>query len=246
MKIATTSATFAGAIASGEFSQLEWLDLAANELEADAVVFDAAQFARTDDEYCAQLKKAATDLGLCVAAVEADALLADGGEAWLGVAVALGAPLAIVRAPQSGAGPTAWGAFAHRLQGRAKEAKGANVTLALRNDATTLVATVEDAKRIAKDVDSAWLRFALDPAGLGALGDPASLLSEAVLAVHRVAALDRFAQDEDAEAEGVIRSLARFRGCVLLETHDVRAARGAYHGAFERFAALRAHALATP
>ncbi len=55
MKIACSSGAFAGPLAAGSLSQLEWLDACANELEVDGVVFAADHFPRTDAEYLAQL-----------------------------------------------------------------------------------------------------------------------------------------------------------------------------------------------
>jgi hypothetical protein len=40
MKIACSSASFAHEIRRGELTLLEWLDIVANELELDGVVFD--------------------------------------------------------------------------------------------------------------------------------------------------------------------------------------------------------------
>ncbi|MBD5634860.1 MAG: hypothetical protein IAI49_10310, partial [Candidatus Eremiobacteraeota bacterium] len=71
MKIACSSASFAQEIRRGDLTQLDWLDLCANELELDGVVFDADHFPRTDADYLAQMKKAAADLGLTVAALAA-------------------------------------------------------------------------------------------------------------------------------------------------------------------------------
>jgi len=243
MKIASSSAAFARAFVAREITQLEWLDIAANELEVDAVVFAGEHFARTDSEHCAQLKKVATDLGLSVAALDASGLLDDGGETWLDVATMLGAPIAIVRAPVANDDPTAWSTFVDRLKARAKEAKRANVTLALRNVPSTIIASIDDAKRVAKDVDSAWLRFEIDISGAGTHGNVASALDGAVIAAYGIATIARFATDADADAPALIRELKRFRGCVVLEVGDVRE-RSAYHDALARFAVLRASALA--
>ena len=102
MKFASSSGSFAGAIASGDLTQLEWLDLCAAELELDGVLFDARHFPRTDADYFAQLKKTAVDLGLTVAGLAFEGLL-DDAAAWLEAAVALGAPLLVVQAPAASA-----------------------------------------------------------------------------------------------------------------------------------------------
>ncbi|GAC1310313.1 MAG: hypothetical protein NVSMB21_18030 [Vulcanimicrobiaceae bacterium] len=248
MKIATSSTSFARAIAAERLSQLEWLDICANELEVDAVVFDAAQFPRLDDEYLAQLKKLAVDLGLSVAALSADAIFAVEGDRWLAVADRLGAPLVLGRAPQAAADPGAWGAFADLVKERARAAKRANVTLALSNATGTLCASSEDLRRLAKDVDSAWLRFAPDPLAFGAgAGADAGATSKSVLVRATIGDLATFARDDDRSANDLLRALARFRGCVLLDSRadaDADVARGSYHLALQRFAAARARALA--
>jgi len=243
MKIACSSATFARPIAAGDLTQLEWLDICANELEVDGVVFDRAQFPRTDREYLAQLKKQASDLGLTVAAVSAAGAFGPECDELIEVAVALGAPLLIGASPAAGDDPAAWGAFADAVKERSRAAKGANVTLAARNAPGTLCASSADLKRLAKDVDSAWLRFALDAAALGA-SDPAdALLPKSVIAVHTIANLASFAAAGDGEAARVIGALARFRGFLVLEARDSPEPRDAYHRAVERFAAERANAL---
>lgn len=251
VKIAVSSATFAQSIAAGELSQLEWLDVCANELEADAVVFDAAQFPRTDGEYLAQLKKTAVDLGLAVAGVAADGLLLDEGENWLAVADRLGAPLALVRAPLANDDAGAWGRFTDALKTRAKDAKRRNVTLALRNVSHTLCSSVADLRRVAKDIDSAWLRFALDLAAARSGDGSAAPLAKSVIVTAALEDPTSFARPSDRFASDLTRDLARFRGCVLLEGSIASASdasaqsRAAFHEALRRFADLRARSLAT-
>ncbi len=243
MKIATSSSSFAREIAAGELTQLEWLDVCANELESDAVVFEATHFPRTDDDYLAQLKKLAVDLGLAVAGISA-ALVESGGESWLAVAERLGAPLAIVRAPRTTDDPSAWSAFAKVLKARASEAKRRNVTLALSNAPSTLCASTADLGRIAKDVDSAWLRYALDPLAASASDDAALLLGKSVIVRAEIADFETFALPGDRSASDLLRGLARFRGCVLLEpTAEWSGPRDAFHAALRRFADVRALAL---
>lgn len=244
VKIATSSTSFARAIAAGELSQLEWLDVCANELEVDAAVFDAAHFPRTDDDYLAQLKKLAVDLGLTVAAVAAD-LFGSDGERWLAVALRLGASLVLAYAPPENDDAGAWGAFADIVKARSREAKRSNVTIGLSNAPRTLCTSVADLRRIAKDVDSAWLRFAPDPLAPGAGDDVAAVLAKSVLVRATIADVTTFARDDERVAAALIRELARFRGCVLLEhAQSGGVARDAYHLALHRFASLRATALA--
>jgi sugar phosphate isomerase/epimerase len=243
MKVACSSATFARPIADGELTQLEWLDLCANELEVDGVVFDLAQFPRTDAEYLAQLKKTATDLGLTAAAVASAETFGARGDAIVEVAVALGAPLAIGSAPAVAGDPGAWGAFADSVKERSRAAKRANVTLAARNVPGTLCAASGDLKRLAKDVDSAWLRFAVDAGQLSAADSAQGLLGKSVIAAHRIGELATFAASGDVEAARAIGALARFRGFVVLESAQAPEPRDAYHRAVQRFAAARANAL---
>jgi sugar phosphate isomerase/epimerase len=170
MKIAGSSASFARRFADGSLTQLEWLDACARSMGLDGVAFDAADFPRTDGEYVAQLKKLAVDLGLTVAALACDEIFSarddDEGRAALEraleLAVGLGAPLAIVRTPAADGTPAAWNDLVAAAKRALRSAKARNVTLAVRNAADTLCASAADCKRLAKDVDSAWLRFAPD------------------------------------------------------------------------------------
>jgi hypothetical protein len=245
MKIACSSASFADALADGRLTQLEWLDLCANELEVDGVVFDAAHFPRTDGEYVAQLRKACVDLGLTVAALAEETLLETTASDALERAQALGAPLLVVRAPAATPDPEAWGRFAASAKAASRLAKACNVTLALRNAPQTLCENGSDLKRLVKDVDSAWLRFGPDLASLGA-DEAATLIPKSVIATYSIGEIAHFACDGDAEAGAVLSALQRFRGFVVLERTDLRGPREAYHAALERFARLRARSLATP
>lgn len=250
MKIACSSASFAGEFAARELTELEWLDLCANELELDGIVFSTAHFARTDAEYFAQLKKSAADLGLSVAAVAGGTVLgdADAGDPVLdGVleaAVALGSPLVLVRAPEAGDDARAWGAFTERLQQLAQTGKRVNVTLALQNVPGTLCATPADLRRAAKDVDSSWLRFALDPVAAGAADGAAAILPKTVLATHTVERVTTFAEGGDPVASDLIARLTRFRGFIVLDRGDETAPRASFHCAVERFALERGRVLA--
>ena len=204
MKIACSSASFAEPIAAGRLTQLEWLDVCANELELDGVVLGVAQFARTDDEYLAQLKKTATDLGLTIAACADDAAIGN-VEPVLAIALALGAPLVVTSTPAAGDDPAAWGRLVDDLKFAASAAKRANVTLALRPVANTFCASGVDIKRVAKDVDSAWLRVAFDTSVLAGDDTASALLGKAAIAMHPLDAIEPLA------------ALERFRGFVVLE-----------------------------
>lgn len=227
MKIATSSASFAALIAQGRLTQLEWLDACASELEVDGVVFDAAQFPRTDDDYLAHLKKLATDLGLTVAGYASDALLGPDAARELAVASALGAPLALGKAPARSDDPNAWGAFSEAVKHAAGAAKRANVTLALRAAPGTLCESASDLRRIAKDVDSAWLRFAADTSG-GEAGETRHvLLAKTVIAFHATDEIERFDH------------LERFRGFIVLDGAAPIDDRTKYHALVARFVRLR-------
>ena len=242
MKIACSSASFREPLAEGTLSQLEWLDVCANELEIDGVVFAAEHFPRTDGEYLAQLKKVATDLGLTVAALAADDTLTGNYERRLEMASALGAPLVLARAPGASADPSAWGEFTDAAKHAARAAKRANVTLAARSARGTLCESAADLKRLAKDVDSAWLRFAWDPLGSGS-GSVTTVASKDVIATYEIASVERFATDENDDAERLNVSLTRFRGFIVLDASEPAASRAAYHAALARFADLRARSL---
>jgi hypothetical protein len=231
MKIACSSASFEAAIAADRLTQLEWLDACATDLRVDGVVFEARHFPRTDPEYVAQLKKMATDLGLTVAGLACDALLApDGGatEEWFTVAVGLGAPIAIARAPAAG-GVEAWSAFVAAGKAAAAEAKRRNVTLALRNAAGTLCAGGGDCKRFAKDVDSSWVRYAVDVASLDPPESLAVVLPRAVVAAHELRepggapALDRS-----------VAALAGFLGFLILDGPGASSGEGPLAQALDR------------
>jgi sugar phosphate isomerase/epimerase len=243
MKIACSSAGFSRAIAEGSLTQLEWLDLCANELEVDGVVFDGAQFPRTDDQYLAQLKKLTVDLGLTVAAVSSDAAFAGECGVEFDLAVRLGAPLVVRRAPPTSEDPAAWGRFTDEARTLASAAKAANVTLAVRNARGTLCESAADVRRLAKDVDSAWLRFALEPAAFGTPDEGDVLLAKSVIAFHAIERQETFATPDDDAAPALVRALARYRGFVVLERDENDPSRTAYHEALERFAALRGAAL---
>jgi len=242
MKVAVSSASFGSAFSAGTLTQLEWLDLAANELEADGAVFDHRDFPRTDVEYLAQLKKVAADLGLSVAAVAAgpEAFEDDGP---LALASALGAPVLVVRAPEATEDPDARVALVVKIKARARDAKRLGVVLALRNVAGTMCSSLDAVRRLAYDVDSSWLRFALDLSQHEGDDDPATLLAQTVIAFAGIGDPSTFAQSGDERAPAIAKALARFRGFVVLEG-DATYGNAAYHAAIARFTAVRYAALA--
>ncbi len=212
MKLACSSADLSRQLEAGALTQLEWLDWCAAQLAVDGVVFDLRHFPRTDADYLAQLKKLCVDLGLTVAAIAGDALFEEDGGALaaaLGVALALGAPLAIARAPLASDDPGAYGRFAAAAKSAARAAKRSNVTLALRNAPGTLCPSAADCKRLTKDVDSAWLRFAPDIASLDPPEQVDGFLRRAAIAVHALGPRDDYA--------ALVRALADVRSFLVLE-----------------------------
>src|ERR1700731_3069933 len=158
MKIASAGISFDRSLLQGDLTQLEWLQLCASSLALDGIVFEARHFPRTDDVYLAQLKKTAADVGLTGAAVAGDAFLEPEGELWIEIAVRLGAPIVIARTPRAASTPEAWNALVATLRQSASAAKRANIVIALRDDPETICANPADLKRVAKDVDSSWVR----------------------------------------------------------------------------------------
>jgi hypothetical protein len=182
MKLSCASSAFHAAIDRGDLTQLEFLELCARELACDGVVLDVRHFPRTDDDYLAQIKKMAADLGLDIAALSSDAFfgIGDGAiGATLHQAVALGAPLLSSRLGFET--ERSWSAQIERVGSASGLAKAANVTLALRNAPGTFASTVHDCKRVAKEADSAWLRFGLDPHAFDSASDPTALDAKIVL-----------------------------------------------------------------
>jgi len=207
MKVAVSSSSFASVLRRGDLTHLEWLEACASRLDADGAVFALADFPRTDSEYAAQVKKVATDLGIVPVALEVPGLLdPDRADADRAAAVALaagiGAPILRVTAGSPGAlPPETFARTVATTKALCKTAKAANVTLVVAAAAGTLVAGVADAKHLAKDVDSAWLRYDI------ALGDPErSLLGprDRVLVEH-------------VAFDGDLAALAPRRGWLVLE-----------------------------
>jgi hypothetical protein len=182
MKLACTSGSLHREIESGELTQLEFVDLCARELTCDGIVLDARHFPRTDDDYLAQIKKMATDRGLSIAALSDAAFFSETPEymaAAVDRALAIGAPL--LAAPVARETECSWSDQLARLGIAASLAKARNVTLALRNAPNTFAATTHDCKRVAKETDSAWLRFGPEPLRLDVASDASALAPNTVL-----------------------------------------------------------------
>ncbi|NNM93744.1 MAG: hypothetical protein HKL92_10420, partial [Candidatus Eremiobacteraeota bacterium] len=162
-----------------------------------------------------QIKKATVDL--CVTPV---ATLDDGfflasrseKEESLRIALAVGAPLLLARAP--GLAACTYPELAAALGEATGLAKAANVTIALRNAPDTHASSDADCKRLAKEADSAWLRFAPEPLRLDAGSSLAALVGKSVALVHDLA--------EDAEkARSLIeREAPGYRGYVILDARS--------------------------
>jgi hypothetical protein len=196
MKIAVSSSSFAAALRGGALTQLEWLAGCAERLDVDGVAFALADFPRTDVEYAAQLKKVATDLSLVPVALDAPGLLdPDRPDAERSAAVtlasAVGAGLLRVTAgPPGDLPPQTFARTVTAAKALVGAAKAANVTVAVAPAAGSLIPGVTALRHLAKDVDSAWLRYEL-PAGApdrGELGPRDRVLVETVT-LERAAAV---------------------------------------------------------
>jgi hypothetical protein len=165
MKIALTSSSFSGALRRGTLTHLEWLEACASRLNVDGVVLAHSDFPRTDAEYLAQVKKAATDLGLVPVALDVPGLLepersAAEGAAMLDVAAALGVSLLRVTAgPPGDLPPETFARTVSATKALASRAKAANITLAVAGDPASLLADIAAVQNFSKYVDSAWLRY---------------------------------------------------------------------------------------
>ncbi|MGR4065078.1 MAG: hypothetical protein ACLQPV_06485 [Vulcanimicrobiaceae bacterium] len=212
MKLACASGAFHRQFERGDLTQLEFLDLCARDVACDGVVLDARHFPRTDSDYLAQVKKMAIDLGLDIAALY-DAAFFDGDEAAagaaLGRALELGAP--ILAAPLRGERDGPWIDQLAQLNVATALAKSVNVTIAIRNAAGTYAAAVHDCKRVAKEADSAWLRFGLDPRAFDSSGDPGELAARTVL-LWTIAG-----EQTEIATDAVFASFPDFRGYLAID-----------------------------
>ncbi len=211
MKIACAGSALAREIERGAMTQLEFVDLCARECACDGIVLDVLQFPRTDDDYLAQLKKMTVDWGLSIAGLWDTAFFRAQSESMLEtlrIAVVLGAPL--VAAPLAGETESAWSDQLGRLSIATGLAKQLNVTLALRNAPGTFAATTHDCKRVAKETDSAWLRFGPEPSSFDAASHPQALAADSILLWSTTGETDDAIADE-------IAAFPNFRGFVALD-----------------------------
>ena len=220
MKLACASSAFALAISGGALTQLEWLDLCARRLQVDGVVCDVAHFPRRDGDYLAQIKKMAADLGLSIGAVWDEGFFGADEAAMqesLALCDAIGSPL--LCAPLGCETTRSWTAQLQSLSNATSLAKTINVTLAVRNAPNTFAATAHDLRRVSKETDSAWLRYALEIDALDAASDPQLLTGKTVMLWHEHSE----GQTEDAEGAPNVRTLRaaeNFCGFLTLDTKD--------------------------
>lgn len=225
-------------LSAGDLTQLEWVDLCANELGLDGVEFALAHFARLDPEYVAQLKKLCTDRCLTVAGLHHDIPLDTAAiddhvvalERSLEIAVWLGAPLVrCALAPSVGPQAVEWRELVRGLKAACAWAKQRNVTFALEPRAGSLVSSSSDAKRIMKECDSAWLRLAPDASALGPAerDNWVEALESACIIVAPMGLLDTFGADETIDYIAVLTLLwqQRYRGFLTLEYGGAEAER---------------------
>lgn len=220
MKLACSSTAFGHLLSSGDLTQIEWLDLCARELASDGVVLDVRHFPRTDNDYLAQVKKMAADLGLTIAAVRNDDFFAAARPAMhadLELASSLGAPLLACQLPSEL--NMSWSELLSRAAEGTSLAKQYNITLAVRNVPDTLAATSQHLKRLSKEADSAWLRFAPELRTFDAGSEPAAVISKAVL-VWYVHADSDVQSDEDAHMDRLFSLLKDFRGFLAVDYRE--------------------------
>jgi sugar phosphate isomerase/epimerase len=224
----------------GELTQLEWVDLCANELNLDGVEFAMAHFPRVDADYVAQLKKLCVDHCLTVASVNHDSAVTSDGidrqvdalEGALDVALLLGAPVVRFGLRSSPSSPAAqWRELIFGLKRACVKAKQLNVTLALEPRDTSPVASPADAKRITKECDSAWLRLAPNTQALASAQKDQWVepLTNSVIVVAPVASLDTFGAEKSIDYIGALSFLwhHHYRGFLTLEYSGEEAERPA-------------------
>jgi sugar phosphate isomerase/epimerase len=230
MKVCCSSHSYARTLAAGDLTQLEWVDLCANELMLDGVEFVRSHFPRLDTDYVAQLKKLCADRCLTVASFHHDTPFEVGDVDQhiaklthsLEVAAGLGAPLVRLRAAAAQDSPAlAWRELIRGLSAACIQAKQYNITFALEPSLESLVATPTDVKRVIKECDSAWLRLAATAAlTCGPARDEWSeALASSVIVVAPMTRLDTFGADEDVDYLAALTFLwqRRYRGFLSLE-----------------------------
>ena len=164
MRIAVSSSTFRRPLEAGDLTQLEWVERCASALGADGVVTAVSDFPRFDDEYVAQLRKVAIDLGIVPFGIDAPGLLDAGGEPAAldrAVAVARGFGAAVIRTRPPAPGevpPATFVATVRTAKAVARAVKAANVTVLVAAAPGTIAEDLAGLRHLLKDADSAWLR----------------------------------------------------------------------------------------
>jgi hypothetical protein len=164
MRIAVSSSTFRQPLEAGELTQLEWVERCASVLGSDGVVTAISDFPRFDDEYVAQLRKVAIDLGIVPFGIDAPGLLEPAGdpaaiERAVAVAARFGAAVIRTAPPAPGEVPPATFAETVRVaKVLSRTAKAANVTVVVTTAPGTIAEDLGALRHLLKDVDSAWLR----------------------------------------------------------------------------------------
>jgi sugar phosphate isomerase/epimerase len=230
MKVCCNSRSYSRMLSTGELTQLEWVDLCANELNLDGVEFSTSHFPRRDPDYLAQIKKLCVDRCLIIAGVQHDeAFGSDLGEeslialqTTLDLALALGTPIVRFSLRASTKPPALdWRELVTGLKAASSTAKRLNVTLALEPEAATPVSTPAEAKRIIKECDSAWLRLSSNCRALASAGQElwAQTLDDSVIAVAPLGSLDTFGAEESIDYIGALSVLwqRHYRGFLTLE-----------------------------
>jgi hypothetical protein len=189
MQLACSSATLDHLFMRGDVTQLEWVDLAARSLPVEGLVFEFRHFPRRDAEYLAEIRKLCVDRALTLVALAVDDLFSqehESAEAIFAFAASFGVPLILTDPPQPNAEVPAyaWREAAQRGKFAARLAKRANITIAVRNAPHSLCPGAAELKRLTKDIDSSWLRFAPDVSSLSA-EDLLSLRTRSVILTTR-------------------------------------------------------------
>jgi hypothetical protein len=177
MRIAVSSSTFRRPLEAGELTQLEWVERCASELGADGVVTALSDFPRFDDEYVAQLRKVAIDLGIVPFGIDAPGLLDPAGDPASidrAVSVAQGFGAAVIRTAPPAPGevpPATFAATVRAAKVLSRAAKAANVTVVVTTAPGTIAEDLGALRHLLKDADSAWLRACptatLEPGQIG-------------------------------------------------------------------------------
>jgi sugar phosphate isomerase/epimerase len=197
VKLAVSSTPFAGLLQAGHLTHLEWLEACASRLGADGVSFGLTDFPRRDPEYAAQVRKVAVDLGLVPVALEAPGLLdpAAGDDVRAeALALACGAGVLILRTTTGPVGdlpPRQFVLTVATAKAFAKQAKEANLTVAVAAQPHTVAAGLAELQHLVHDTDSAWLRYELPAeASREAIGPRDRVLIEQVALSVELASID--------------------------------------------------------